>query len=833
LKRYKDTLKRIVALLCVLMMCLSSAPSDVIAADFDVTSSDTQAVTEDVLGDVVLPVGGLSPAIGIDEGYNDSESEVTQSRTNYSSVADENRAYWDKFTDKYYYNSLNEYQKAWWDSMEEACYAALIGTNTMNTISCNISGYSYNEVASMAGNLAPMFVYAHPQYYFLSNSYGYGQYGDIYVYISVYSDFQDGTVRQTATASFKEKVDAYLASINTETMLPEEIENNIVGQLREKVTYQSNSMDQTAYSTFVLGQTVCAGYTKATTLLLNACGVPTTSVQGTAGGSTGWGNHAWNMVNLHGNWYYLDSTWMDQNYGLYYSYYNRSLSQFSNDHASDTFYANLVPEAKYDASTATWDHQVAYFDKDNVKYFIVNRNTNVSEGYLVTAVKKLSSSATVPSTVTYSNVTYKVINADEMNKVDVHVSYTTHVQDVGWQDPVSDGKVAGTSGRGLRLEGIKINVTGDSNLEVAYTTHVQEYGWLSNSYDGAMSGTSGESKRLEAIMIQLQGTDADKYDIYYRVHAQEFGWLGWAKNGAPAGTAGYGYRLEAIQIVITKKGAAAPTDVEGITSGRSNAYAAAKSSETPSMKLYGDYSISYTTHVQEIGWQDYVRNGAMAGTSGKSLRLEGIKIKFVNPNTDGAISYRTHVQDYGWMDYVSNDTMSGTSGESKRLEAIEIKLTGTIAEQYDVYYRVHAQDVGWMGWAKNGEQAGTSGFGRRLEGIQIILVKKGESAPATVEGITSVVSDAFLDASASTTECTDHEWVIDTTNMTDITGTGSSLYSVMRCNYCGYTDTTENYMKSKHYTQHTNDTLPAQYNSETTKYKGDVVYKCSKCGVAK
>jgi len=327
---------------------------------------------------------------------------------------------------------------------------------------------------------------------------------------------------------------------------------------------------------------------------------------------------------------------------------------------------------------------------------------------------------------------------------DVTVSYRTHVQDDGWQNFVSNGAVAGTSGRSLRLEGIEIKVEGNPNLEIAYTTHVQDYGWMANSYDGAMSGTSGESKRLEAIMINLQGTDADKYDIYYRVHAQEFGWLGWAKNGAPAGTAGYGYRLEAIQIVIVKKGEATPTTVAGIASGRSEAYIAANSSETPSMKLYGDYSIAYTTHVQEIGWQDYVRNGAMAGTSGKSLRLEGIKIKFVNSNTDGAISYRTHVQDYGWMDYVSNDTMSGTSGESKRLEAIEIKLTGAIAEQYDVYYRVHAEDVGWMGWAKNGEQAGTSGFGRRLEGIQIILVKKGETPPSEVNGITSTVSAAFI-----------------------------------------------------------------------------------------
>ena len=39
--------------------------------------------------------------------------------------------------------------------------------------------------------------------------------------------------------------------------------------------------------------------------------------------------------------------------------------------------------------------------------------------------------------------------------------------------------------------------------------------------------------------------------------------------------------------------------------------------------------ITYTSHVQEIGWQDYVQEGEQSGTSGQSLRLEGIKIKTI------------------------------------------------------------------------------------------------------------------------------------------------------------------------------------------------------------
>ena len=140
-------------------------------------------------------------------------------------------------------------------------------------------------------------------------------------------------------------------------------------------------------------------------------------------------------------------------------------------------------------------------------------------------------------------------------------------------------------------------------------------------------------------------------------------------------------------------------------------------------------SISYQTHVQDYGWQNWKSNGEVSGTVGQSKRLEGINIKLSNIN--GSIEYKTHVQDIGWQDWKSNGQMSGTTGQSKRLEAIKVKLSGEAANQYDVYYRVHAQDYGWLDWAKNGESAGTEGYSKRLEGIQIVLVKKGESAPGS------------------------------------------------------------------------------------------------------
>ncbi|WP_245792852.1 hypothetical protein [Carnobacterium alterfunditum] len=294
------------------------------------------------------------------------------------------------------------------------------------------------------------------------------------------------------------------------------------------------------------------------------------------------------------------------------------------------------------------------------------------------------------------------------------ISYTTHVQSYGWQAPVTSGKMSGTQGESKRLEGINISLGSLFPESIQYRTHVQSNGWMDWVGDGEISGTEGESKRLEAIQIKLTDKEAENYDIYYRVHAEKNGWLGWAKNGEEAGTEGFSRRLEAIEIVIVKKGAAAP-------GSKSNAFV--KKEIIP--------TISYTTHVQSIGWQSWVKDGTVAGTSGKAKRLEGIKIKLENLPYAGGVQYKAHVQSYGWQGWSTNSALSGTSGKAKRLEAIQIQLTGEMAEKYDVYYRVHAQSYGWLGWAKNGESSGSEGKSKRLEAIEIRLIKKGNKAPGS------------------------------------------------------------------------------------------------------
>ncbi len=142
--------------------------------------------------------------------------------------------------------------------------------------------------------------------------------------------------------------------------------------------------------------------------------------------------------------------------------------------------------------------------------------------------------------------------------------------------------------------------------------------------------------------------------------------------------------------------------------------------------------IHYSTHVQNIGWMDAVSDGEMSGTTGKNLRLEGIRIDVDESLGSGDVEYRTHVSNIGWGDWSKNGEVSGTAGKSLRLEAIRIRLTGELAEKYDIYYAVHIQNKGWMNWAKNGEAAGSQGQSLRLEGIRIQLVEKGQTAPEPI-----------------------------------------------------------------------------------------------------
>lgn len=128
-------------------------------------------------------------------------------------------------------------------------------------------------------------------------------------------------------------------------------------------------------------------------------------------------------------------------------------------------------------------------------------------------------------------------------------------------------------------------------------------------------------------------------------------------------------------------------------------------------RLKGAKNIGYKSHVQKIGWQDWVYDGETSGTTNKRLGIEAIRIDYDKP-----VYAKAHVEDIGWVDYgkININTIIGTTGKSKSIEALCLKG--------NFKYRVHIEDFGWSNWTNADGVAtlGSVGLHKQIEAIQII-----------------------------------------------------------------------------------------------------------------
>lgn len=133
----------------------------------------------------------------------------------------------------------------------------------------------------------------------------------------------------------------------------------------------------------------------------------------------------------------------------------------------------------------------------------------------------------------------EIIPATSQNTSTLH--YRVHQQELGWEEVKKTGEIAGITGKGLRLEALKIDWP---KHEIEAMAHVQGPGWIDYGKitSDTIIGTTNKKLRLECLRL--------KGDFKYRVHIAKYGWSAWIKADgiATLGTVGQELAIEAIQI---------------------------------------------------------------------------------------------------------------------------------------------------------------------------------------------------------------------------------------------------------------------------------------------
>lgn len=166
---------------------------------------------------------------------------------------------------------------------------------------------------------------------------------------------------------------------------------------------------------------------------------------------------------------------------------------------------------------------------------------------------------------------------------------------------------------------------------------------------------------------------------------------------------------KAINVVLNVLGYKGASTVskpqEKITQGRSNATG----------------GLWYRSHLSNIGWLGFVGTEETSGTTGKSIPIEAIDVRWDNQTDKISASFQDiKGKWYEWTYGVTGTTGKGLPLVKVRFDTgVDIRKTGRTLQ-----YRVHSADVGWSDWVNQGETVGTSG--KRIEAIQMRMLKNGK-----------------------------------------------------------------------------------------------------------
>ena len=260
------------------------------------------------------------PAI-VENPINSIEKTNSNTSNNYANVQ----------VDKYFYNQLDEKSRIIYrafesnkEQMKTGTYQIELGTSFSDILSQSNGQEKLGEYYQSA---IEAYTYDNPEIFYLSPKKMYlnietttrGENSTYNVYIN------SGNEANYLAEEFdsKEAIDQAITQI-------EQVKNQIVQNktgntyqdikmvhdyLVDNIGYDSSLSKQNIYNIYgalVNRECVCEGYARAFKYLLDELNIPCVMVIGTGTNSQGeTENHAWNYVQLNGNWYAVDTTWDD------------------------------------------------------------------------------------------------------------------------------------------------------------------------------------------------------------------------------------------------------------------------------------------------------------------------------------------------------------------------------------------------------------------------------------------------------------------------------------------------------------------------------------------
>lgn len=233
----------------------------------------------------------------------------------------------------YAYGSLSEAEQIWYHDIEEILGSFReTGTLRSEGLRAGLNEENIDKIFQCVLN-------DHPELFYVEG-YSYTKYtrGNVLVSVEFSGTYSvDLETAQKREEEIQSAADAILAGIGSDASDYDKVKY-VYETLIRNTDYDLNAADnQNIYSVFVHHLSVCQGYAKATQYLLNRLGIECTLVLGTV--ETGEG-HAWNLVKVDGDYYYVDTTWGDVSYQ-------------TEESASQEGAQTVMPEINYDYLNVT------------------------------------------------------------------------------------------------------------------------------------------------------------------------------------------------------------------------------------------------------------------------------------------------------------------------------------------------------------------------------------------------------------------------------------------------------------------------------------------------